>query len=49
MIASVTFEASTWAELPAKFEAGTPHIAGVVGLGAAINWITSVGLEAVTA
>jgi cysteine desulfurase / selenocysteine lyase len=49
MIASVTFEASTWAELPAKFEAGTPHIAGVVGLGAAINWITRVGLEAVTA
>ena len=49
MIASVTFEGSTWAELPAKFEAGTPHIAGVVGLGAAINWITSVGLEAVTA
>jgi cysteine desulfurase / selenocysteine lyase len=49
MISSVTFEASTWADFPAKFEAGTPHIAGVVGLGAAINWITSVGLEAVAA
>jgi cysteine desulfurase / selenocysteine lyase len=35
MISSVTFERSTWNVLPYKFEAGTPHIAGAVGLGAA--------------
>nr|MBA2626940.1 aminotransferase class V-fold PLP-dependent enzyme [Gemmatimonadales bacterium] len=39
MIASVSFEGSTWAELPAKFEAGTPNIAGVVGLGAAVDYV----------
>jgi cysteine desulfurase/selenocysteine lyase len=49
MISSVTFEQSTWAGLPAKFEAGTPHIAGAVGLGAAIDWISQVGLERVAA
>jgi len=38
MIATVTFEKSTWNELPYKFEAGTPHIAGNIGLGAAIDW-----------
>ena len=37
MISAVTFEGSTWNELPYKFEAGTPHIAGAVGLGAAIE------------
>ena len=46
MIASVTFEKSTWNELPYKFEAGTPHIEGAIGLGAAIDYIQSVGLEA---
>ena len=40
MIASVSFEnGSAWADLPAKFEAGTPHIAGAVGLGAALAWL----------
>ena len=45
MIASVTFEKSTWNVLPYKFEAGTPDIAGAIGLGAALDYITSVGLE----
>jgi cysteine desulfurase/selenocysteine lyase len=49
MIASVTLEQSTWAGLPAKFEAGTPHIAGAVGLGAAIDWLSHVGLDTVAA
>jgi cysteine desulfurase/selenocysteine lyase len=49
MIASVTLEQSTWAGIPAKFEAGTPHIAGAVGLGAAIDWISQVGLDVVAA
>jgi cysteine desulfurase / selenocysteine lyase len=49
MISSVTFERSTWAAVPAKFEAGTPHIAGVIGLGAAIDWLSAIGLDAVTA
>jgi cysteine desulfurase / selenocysteine lyase len=44
MIASVTFEKTTYAELPNKFEAGTPHIAGVVGLGTAIDYVNSIGL-----
>ena len=46
MIASVTFETSTWNVPPYKFEAGTPHIAGAIGLGAALDYITAVGLEA---
>jgi cysteine desulfurase/selenocysteine lyase len=49
MIASVTFEKSTWAPLPAKFEAGTPHIAGAVGLGAAVGYIERLGREAIAA
>jgi cysteine desulfurase / selenocysteine lyase len=49
MISSVTFERSTWADLPAKFEAGTPHIAGAIGLGAAIDWLSAIGLESVAA
>ncbi|HUF46690.1 MAG TPA: cysteine desulfurase [Vicinamibacterales bacterium] len=49
MIASVTFEGSTWNELPYKFEAGTPHIAGAVGLGAAIRFVESLGFEAIGA
>jgi cysteine desulfurase/selenocysteine lyase len=40
MISRVTFEKTTWNELPAKFEAGTPHIAGGVGLGAAIDYLS---------
>jgi len=49
MISRVTFEKSTWNELPAKFEAGTPNIAGAVGLGAAIDYLESVGLAAIAA
>lgn len=45
MIASVTFEKTTYNVLPYKFEAGTPHVAGVIGLGAAIDYIQSVGLD----
>jgi len=45
MIASVTFAKTTYAELPNKFEAGTPDIAGAVGLGAAIDYVELVGLE----
>ncbi len=45
MIASVTFEKSTWAKVPAKFEAGTPHIAGAIGLGAALDYVTDLGIE----
>jgi cysteine desulfurase / selenocysteine lyase len=47
MIRSVTFERSTWNELPYKFEAGTPDIAGAIGLGAAIDYIRRIGLDAV--
>ena len=47
MIRSVTFAKTTYAELPAKFEAGTPHIAGVIGLGAAIDYVNHVGLAAI--
>ena len=49
MIASVTFERSTWNELPHRFEAGTPHIAGAIGLGAALDFITGVGFDAIVA
>jgi len=45
MIKSVTFEKTEYAELPNKFEAGTPNIAGAVGLGAAIEFVQSVGFE----
>lgn len=38
MIDTVTLEKSTWAKLPFKFEAGTPHIAGIIGMGEAIRW-----------
>ncbi|HSB20727.1 MAG TPA: cysteine desulfurase [Anaeromyxobacteraceae bacterium] len=44
MILSVTFEKTTYNELPYKFEAGTPHIAGAVGLGAAIDWLGGLDL-----
>jgi cysteine desulfurase/selenocysteine lyase len=49
MIATVTLERSTWAPLPAKFEAGTPMIAQVIGLGAALDYISGVGLERIAA
>jgi cysteine desulfurase/selenocysteine lyase len=41
MISRVTFEKSTWNELPAKFEAGTPNIAGAVGLGATVDYLAA--------
>jgi cysteine desulfurase/selenocysteine lyase len=49
MIASVTFEKSTWNEIPFKFEAGTPNVAGGIGLGAALEWLSDIGREAVAA
>jgi len=49
MILSVTFEKTKYNHLPYKFEAGTPHIEGVIGLGAAIDYVTGVGLEAIAA
>ncbi len=48
MVLTVSFEKSTWNDIPHKFEAGTPDIAGVVGLGAAIDYLTGLGLDAVT-
>ena len=49
MIKMVSFEKTMYADLPYKFEAGTPHIAGVIGLGAAIDYVNSVGLDAIAA
>ncbi len=45
MIETVTFAKTTYNALPYKFEAGTPHIAGVIGLGAAIDYLTDLGME----
>jgi cysteine desulfurase/selenocysteine lyase len=45
MIASVSFDGATWNELPFKFEAGTPPIAEAVGLGAAVDYLSSLGME----
>ena len=45
MIRSVTFEKTTYNKIPYKFEAGTPDISGVIGLGAAINYVNEVGLD----
>jgi len=47
MISSVTFEGSTWNALPYKFEAGTPHIEGAIGLGAAIDSVRGIGFDAI--
>jgi cysteine desulfurase/selenocysteine lyase len=49
MIASVTFEKTTYNVLPFKFEAGTPDIAGAIALGAALNYITGLGMENIAA
>jgi len=49
MIADVSFEKTTYNDLPFKFEAGTPHIAGVIGLGAAIDYVQSIGLDTIHA
>lgn len=45
MISKVTFEKTTFNVLPYKFEAGTPNIAGVIGFGAALDYITEIGIE----
>jgi len=45
MISSVSFEKTTFNKLPYKFEAGTPHMAGVIGLGAALDYIQSIGWD----
>ena len=49
MIESVTFARTTYAGLPNRFEAGTPHIAGAIGLAAAIDYLSSIGLSAIAA
>jgi cysteine desulfurase/selenocysteine lyase len=46
MILSVSFEETTWNEVPFKFEAGTPNIAGAIGLGAAVEFIEELGYDA---
>jgi cysteine desulfurase/selenocysteine lyase len=47
MIASVHFEKTTYADIPARFEAGTPDIAGAIGLGAAIAYLERIGMDAI--
>jgi len=49
MISSVTYEHSTWARVPHKFEAGTPAIVEVIGLGAAVAYVQSIGFDAIAA
>ncbi len=47
MISSVSFEKTTYNEIPFKFEAGTPHVEGIIGLGAALEYVRGIGLEAI--
>ena len=49
MIEKVTFEETTYLDPPARFEAGTPHIVGAIGLHAAIDWVENLGLDAIHA
>jgi cysteine desulfurase / selenocysteine lyase len=49
MISSVTFEKTIYNKLPYKFEAGTPNVAGAIGLGAAVDYLQSVGLQNISA
>ncbi|CAG0939359.1 cysteine desulfurase / selenocysteine lyase [Gallionellaceae bacterium] len=49
MILSVTFEKTTYNTIPHKFEAGTPHIAGAIGLGAAVDYLSEIGMDAIAA
>jgi cysteine desulfurase / selenocysteine lyase len=49
MILKVSFEETTFNELPHKFEAGTPNIAGAIGLGAAVQWLEDTGVERIAA
>jgi cysteine desulfurase/selenocysteine lyase len=47
MISSVTFEKTIYNKLPYKFEAGTPHVAGAIGLGAAIEYVNGLGMDSI--
>ena len=47
MVTSVTMESATWAEAPQKFEAGVPNMAQAVGLGAALNYLSNIGIDAI--
>ena len=49
MIDAVTFERTTFLDPPARFEAGTPHIVGAIGLHAAVNWVQNLSLDAIHA
>ncbi|AZN77328.1 cysteine desulfurase [Lactobacillus acidophilus] len=49
MISNVTLESATWADIPQKFEAGTPNILGAIGLGYAIDYLNSIGLDQIVA
>jgi cysteine desulfurase/selenocysteine lyase len=49
MIRTVTFEKTTYADLPYKFEAGTPNIAGGIGMGAALDYMTQIGIDRIAA
>ena len=49
MIERVSFSGTTWNEIPFKLEAGTPDIAGIVALGAAVDWLEEIGLDAIAA
>ena len=48
MISTVTLEKSTYAGLPHKFEAGTPHVEGIIGFGAALKFINEIGIESIS-
>ena len=49
MIRTVTYQSATWNDLPYKFEAGTPHISGAIGLAAAMDYVESLGLDRIAA
>jgi cysteine desulfurase/selenocysteine lyase len=49
MIRTVSFDGTTFADPPHKFEAGTPNIAGIIGLGAALDYVESIGRDAIAA
>jgi cysteine desulfurase/selenocysteine lyase len=49
MILTVSFEKTTYSDLPAKFEAGTPNISGAIGLAAAMDYVESLGIDAIAA
>jgi cysteine desulfurase/selenocysteine lyase len=49
MIDRVTFEQTTYLDAPMRFEAGTPHIVGAIGLHAAVNWVGKLGIDAIHA